>query len=386
VSLFPAPTNSSDPHLAKPKATESSKKSATTKKRKPSRASSRNTDSDDRPIIPKPVQRKSKKSSAKPPPTQTDDDSDDLAIKKTKGSGKIDKGKARATESPPETFESAGTDADPEDSRPGPSNMKPLLAEEKALRDIPPEVYETTTTPVISRVAFTRGDTSDEEQKLKPPPKKRGRPRNDGGEGGPSSKRGKIQGASDGGDNEDPPKSKPKKPAKKPQQKPPPATTKGRTRKKADPPPDTSDEGEGGILSGSEPSGSATRKRRRRTHSDGSDDEERDEQDGDRSSSNPNRVRLDSIPPEGVVIRKKNGIVERLLPPAMYVQLLCPRRPHLTAHRSKSKRKTSSNRGKKTRGSQKRAIPAHVLKYIGPTRFGSPLKADGTDTDDDLNL
>lgn len=331
MSLFPTATNYSEPHLTKPKATKPSKKSlsTTTKKPKLSRASSRNTDreddSDGRPTIPKPTRRKLKDSSAKPPPTQTDDESDDLAIKKTKVSGRGDKGKARATESPPETFESAGTDVDVEDSRPGPSNMKPLSPEEKSLRDIPPDVYETTTTPVISRVAFDRGDTSDEEQKQKPPPKKRGRPRKDGGEGEPPPKRGKIQGVSDGDDDNGPPKSEPKKQAKKPTQKPKPMTAKGRTRKKADPPPDISDEGEGGIPTGPEPSGSDTRKRRRRVLNDGSDDEERDEQDGEKSSSNPNRVRLDSIPPEGMIIRQKNGIVERLLPLVMYVHLLCLR-------------------------------------------------------------
>ena len=287
--------------------------------RKPWRASSRNTDSEDPHIILKPAQRRP----AKPPPTQTEDESDDLAIKTTKGFGRVNKGKARATESPPETFESAGTDVDLEDPQPGPSNMKPLSAEEKALRDVPPDVYEATTTPVISRATFHQGDTSDEESKQKPPPKKRGRPRKDGGKGGPPSKRGKIQGVSDDGGGKNPPKSKPKKQAKKPPPKPKPATTKGRTRKKADPPPNASD-GEGGILTESEPSGSDTRKRRRRVLSDGSDDEEQDEQDGDESSSNPNRVRLDSIPPEGVIIRKKNGIVERLLPLVTYVQLLSP--------------------------------------------------------------
>ena len=392
VSLYPLPTNDSDPHLAKPKVTKPSKKSTTTKKGKLSRASSHNTDREDdsggQPTIPKPAQRKLKESSAKLPPTQTDDESDDLAIKKNKVSGRIDKGKARATETPPETFESAGTDVDVEDSRPGPSNVKLLSAEEKSLRDIPPDVYEKTTVPIISRVTFDRGDTSDEEQKQKQPPKKRGRPRKDGAEGEPPPKRGKIQGVSDNGDGEDLPQSKPEKQVKKQPPKSKPATTKGRTRKKADPPPDTSDEErEEGLPAGTEPPGSDTRKRRRRMLSDGSDDEKRDEQDGDGdgSSSNPNRVRLDSIPPEGLIIRKKNGIVERLLPPVAYVQLLCLRRPHLTPYRSKPKRKTSSNKGK-TRSSQKRAIPAHVLKYIGPTRFGSPLKADGTDTDDDLNL
>ena len=292
VSLFPTPTNYSHPRLAKSKVTKPSKRSATTKKPKASKTSSRITDreddTDDRPTIPKPAQRKLKKPSAKPPPTQTDDESDDLAIKGTKAPRKIDKGKARATESPPETFEYAGTDVDLEDSRSGPSNMKPLSAEERSLRDVPPDAYETSTIPIISRAAFDRGDTSDEEQKPKPPPKKRGRPRKDEGEGEPPPKRGKVQGASDVGDDEDSTRPKPKKQAKKPPSKIKSTVTKGRTRKKA---PD-----------------------------DGSDEKEEDEQDGDGPASNPNRVRLDTIPPGGVVIRRGNGIVERLLPPVMYVQ------------------------------------------------------------------
>ena len=330
VSLFSAlaRTRYSNPNLAKPKATKSSKKPVTTKNPKRSKASSRSTqredDFDDRPIIPKPAQHRLKTTSAKPPPTQTDDESDGLAIKKTKAPRSVDKGKARVMESPPETFESAWTDVDLEDSRPGPSNMKPLSAEEKSLRDAPPDVYETITTPIISRVA-PDGDVSDEEQQQKPPPKKRGRPRKDEGEGGPPLKRGKIRGMGDADDDKDSTsRSKPKKQVKKPPPKPNPTVTKGRTRKKADPPPDTSDEeGEGSVLPETKSSGSDTRKRQRRTLNDESDDEKWGEQDDDWSSSNPNRIRLDRIPPEGVIIRQGNGIVERLLPPVMYVQLRC---------------------------------------------------------------
>ena len=302
VGLFSTPAYYSDPRLAKSKAIKPSK-SATAKKPRISKASSHNTDkeddSDDRPTIPKPAQRKLKKSSAKLPPAQTDDESDDLAIKGTKVPKRVDKGKARTTESPPETFESAGTDVDLDDSRPGPSNMKPLSAEEESLRDVPPDVHEATTVPIISRAAFNLRDASDGEQQQKPPQKKRGRPRKDEGEGEPPSK----------------------KQARKPPPKPKPTATKGRARKKVDP--HTSDEeGEGNVFTGTKESGPSARKRQRRTP-DGSDDEERDKQDGDRSGSNPNRVRLDSIPPEGVIIRQGNGIVEMLLPPVMYVRFWC---------------------------------------------------------------
>jgi len=331
VILFPAfiPTTicSDSLYLANSKATKSSNKSATIKKPKPSKSSSRNTDAEDdsdhRPITPEPVQRKVKKSSAKPPPTLTDNESDNLAIKKPKAPKKVDKGKARATQPPPETFEPAGTDVDPEDSRPGQSNMKPLSAEEKSLRDAPPDVCETITTPIISRVISNRGDVSEEEQK--PPPKKRGRPRKDKVEDAPPPKRGKTQDAGDG-EVKDSTKSKPKRQAKPSPPKPRSTAIKGRTKKNVDPPPDTSDE-EKGEFSPPETKapGSNMRKRQRRKLDDGSDDEKRDEPDGDEPSSNPIRVRLDSIPPEGVVIRKQNGIVERLLPPVMCVQFRCLR-------------------------------------------------------------
>ena len=235
---------------------------------------------------------------------------------------KVDKGKARVTESPPETFESAGTDVD---SRPGPSNMKPLAAEEKALRDVPPEVYETTKTPVISRMVFSGKDASEEEQQQqqKPPPKKRGRPRKDEGEGGPLSKKGKMQKVEDGGEGKGSTGTKPSRQAKRSSRS---TAIKGRTRKKADSPPDTGDEGEEeSPPSETKASGLNTRKHQRRKLDDGSEDEKWDESDGDEPSSNPSHVRLESIPPEGVIIRKKNGIVERLLPPATCVQSRCLR-------------------------------------------------------------
>ena len=317
----------SDLRSAKSKATRPSKKS-TIKKPKLSKASSLNTDGEDdlgnRPTTPEPAQRKPKKPSAKPLPIQTDDESDDFAIKKTKAPKRVEKGKARETESPPETFESAGTDVDLEASRPGPSNMKPLSAEEKSLRDAPPDAYQTIASPIISRVAPDRRDSSEEKEE-KPPPKKRGRPRKEEGEG-PPPKRGKVQKVDKGGDDKGSTKSKTKGKAKNSSPKPKSTTAKGKARKKVDPPVDTSDEEkEGSVPPGTKASGSNTRKRQRRTLDDGSDDEKRGEPDGDESSSYPTRVRLDSIPPEGVIIRKKNGIVEKLLPPTMYVQFCCLR-------------------------------------------------------------
>lgn len=231
--------------------------------------------------------------------------------------GRVDKGKTREIESPPETFESAGTDVDLEDSRPGPSNTKPLSAEEKSLRDAPPDVYPKITTPIISRVAPNQRDSSEEEQEKKPPQKKRGRPRK--GEGGePPPKRGRMLKVDDA--DEDSSKSNPRRQIKKPPSKPRSTTTKGRARKKTDPSPDTGDEGrERSTLPETKASASNTRKRQQRALDDGSDDEELDEPDSNESGSYPNRVRLDSIPPEGVIIRKKNGIVEKLLPPVVYV-------------------------------------------------------------------
>ena len=136
-------------------------------------------------------------------------------------------------------------------------------------------------------------------------------------------KRGKVQEIDDGSEDKGSSEPKPKRRTKEPSPKPKSATTKGKTKKKADPPPDTDDEGkEGSILQESEASGSNTRKRQRQILDD-EPYEERDEPDGDESSSNLSRVRLDSIPPEGVIIRRKNGIVEKLLPPAMYVQFPC---------------------------------------------------------------
>jgi len=316
----------SDLHLANSKSTKLPKKSVTTKKLGPSKPSLRSTDAgdnlDNEPIARKPTQRKLTKSSAKLPPTQTDGESDDLAIKKTKSTKKVDKGKARATEPPPETSESPGTDVDLEDSRIGPSNMKPLSTEEKSLRDAPPDVYETIELPIISRVVSNRD--AFEEKERKPSPKKRGRPGKDDGEEAPLSKRGRVRKVDGGGEDKDSVGSKPRRHAKKSPPKLQSTATKGRTRKKVDPPPDMSDkEKEDNVSPGTKASGSNVRQRQQRELDDGSEGEKQDEPDGNESDSHPNRVRLDSIPPEGIVIRKKNGIVEKLLPPVMYVQFRC---------------------------------------------------------------
>jgi hypothetical protein len=226
-------------------------------------------------------------------------------------------------ESPPETFESAGTDVDPEDFLPGPTNMKPLSIEETSLRDAPPDAHETITTPIISRVVSNRWDVPEEERKL--PPKKRGRPRKGEGEGEPPPKRGKMRKVGDDGEGEGSTKPKSKRQTEKSSPKPKSTATRGRTRKEADPPPDTGDEEKGeSTFPETKASRSGTRKRQQRTP-DGSDDEKQDEPDGDEPWVDPNRVRLDSIPPEGVVIRRKNGIVERLLPPVVCVPFRCLR-------------------------------------------------------------
>ena len=265
---------------------------------------------------------KQKRSSGKLPQTQTDDESDDLAIKKTKAPRKVNKGKARSTDSLPEIFESAGTDIDLEDSRPGPSN--PLSAEERASSNDPPNVHEETTTSILHRVASDRGNASEEEEQQHVPlPKKRGRPRIDEGGGEPPPKRGKIQKSNNDEDDDDLSTTKPRRQSKS-SPKPGPATTKKRTRKEVDLPPDTSDGGRDGLISSeTKAPGSKSRKRQQRKLGDGSDYRERNEPDRAEASSNPSRVRLDSIPPEGIVIRKKNGIVERLLPPVMYVRFCC---------------------------------------------------------------
>lgn len=296
----------------------------TVKKPKPSKGVSRNTDVKDdfdyQPTTPEPTQKKLKKSSSRPLPTQTDDESDDLAIKKPKASKKVDKGKARATESPPETFESAGTDVDigEGDSRPGPSNAKLLPTEERALRVALSDMHETSTS-IISPVVSNQEDASEE---LKPRPEKRGLPRKDEVEEGPPSKRGKTQNGSA--------KSKSKLQAETLSPKPKSTVARGR-KEKPDSSTYTSDAERGGYTSlEAETSGSKRRKHRRRTLDDGSGDEKRgDPPDDDGPHSNLNRVRLDSIPPEGVIIRKKNGIVEKLLPPVMYVQFFCLRLPVL---------------------------------------------------------
>ena len=292
--------------------TKPSKKSAATKKLKLSKASSYNAgvedDSDNQPAIPEPAQHKLKRPSTKPSPTQHDE-SDDLAVKKTAVSKKAGKQKAKVAESPPETFESAGTDL--EDPHPGLSSTNPPSTEGKPLQGL----HETITTPVVPR---NRGDVSEE----KPPPNKRRRPRKDEVGEEPPPKRGKA----DNGEAKGSTKSKPKQQAKRSPSKPGPTATKS-GRKKADTQPDTNDaEKEEHVPPETETSESNTRKRQRRTLDDGSSHETRDEL-SDSDELNPNRVRLDSIPPEGVVIRKKNGIVERLLPLVMYVQFRCLRLP-----------------------------------------------------------
>lgn len=280
----------------------SNRNSTTAEKRKPPKAPSRKIDleddTDNRSTTPEPTQRKLKNSSSKLLPTQTDDESDDLAIKKPKAPNKVDKEKARAIESPPETFESAGTDVDLEDPHPGSSNLK---------------------------TASNRWDASEGAGEQKPLPKKRGRPRKGDVEGEPPPKRGKTQKVDDS-EAKGSTKSKPKRQAKK--------VTKGRARKEVYPSPDASDaEKEPHVPSETKTSGSNTRKRQRRTPDDSPSDEKQDESpDSDQSNSNPSRVRLDSIPPEGVVIRKKNGIAEILLPPVMYIQFRCFRRSSPNLH------------------------------------------------------
>jgi hypothetical protein len=307
----------SDLHAAKSKPTKPPKKSATTNKSKRSKPSSRSadaaTDLDNQPIASEPSRIRPKRPYTKPP--QSDDESDDLAIKKKKVPGKAGKGKAKAIDPPSETFESAGTDVDLEGSRPGPSRAIPPPAKDLLLRDASPDVCEATTTPMISPVASDRGDVTKEELQQKPQRKKRGRPRNDEGGEEPPPKRGKIDG---GGGHKEPAKKRSKRQPKSPS-KPRSTATKGRTRKRLDPPPDMSDvERDGSVSPETRTSGSNIRKGQQRKF-DGSDDEKQGALDRDEASSNQNRVRLDSIPPEGIVIRKKNGIVERLLPPVMYV-------------------------------------------------------------------
>lgn len=245
-----------------------------------------------------------------------------MAIKKVKAPRKVDNGKARAIESPPKTFESAGTDVDLEDPRRELSSMKPLSTEENSLRDAYPDVRETITAPIISRVASDRRNVCEEQEEQKPRPKKRGRPHKDEVGEEPPAKRGKTQKADDSEVNGSA-KSKPKRQAKKPSPKPKSTITKGRTRKKADTPPEMSNT-EKEEPTPSETKVSGSRKRQWQGLDDGSGEEKRDEPpDGDEPTFNLNRVRLDSIPPEGLIIRKKNGIVEKLLPLVMYVQFRC---------------------------------------------------------------
>ena len=298
-------------------AARSSRKSVAVKKPRPSKGLSRNTDMEDnldhQPITPEPAQKRLKKSSLKPPPTQTDDESDDLAIKKPKTSKKVDKGKARATESLPETFESAGTDVDIEDSRPGPSNAKLLSTKKRALYVALSDMDE----PPMAVITPNREDASEE---LRPRPKKRGLPRKDEVEEGPPPKRGKMR--------KGPAKSKSKRQARASSPKPKSTVAMGR-KEKPGPSIYTSDAGKEGYTSQEDKaSGSNRRKDQWRTLDDRSGDEKRGDPPGDdRPNLNLNRVRLDSIPPGGVIIRKENGIVEKLLPPVMYVRFRCLRFP-----------------------------------------------------------
>lgn len=271
---------------------------------------------------------KSKRSTTKPqpPPTPTSDESDDLAIKSKKAPWKVEKGKVRSMDSPPEIFESAGTDIDLEDSRPGPSNVKLPLAEEKALDDAPLNVRGRSTMPIISRVASDPCDVL-EEQQQKPPSKKRPYLLNDEEGEEPSPKRGRVRKSNNGDQGKHPAKTKPKRQSKKPP--PTPIGTKGRVIERVDPPPETSDvERDETCSSEIRAPGSNPRRHQRKLD----DDEKRSEPGSCEASSNPNRVRLDSIPPEGIIIRKKYGIVERLLPPVMCVPFLCLRAyKHITS-------------------------------------------------------
>ena len=308
----------SDIYPAKPNTTKSSRKSAATKKSKPSKPPSRNveveTDLDNQSTTSEPSKAKAKKSSAKLMSTQTDDESDDLAIKKTKVPRKVDKGEAWVVDSSLGTFESAGIDVDLYDSPTGPSNVKLPPPGKKVSRDDSLDARKTVATQVTPPAV-----SGEEERQRTFPLGKRGRSRNDEGEE-PPRKRGKKR-KSDGGEGDNPAKVKPRRRAKGSPSDQRSTTAEGKSRKKTNPLPDTSDvEGEELVQweTGS-PARSNNRKRHQRKLNGGFDDEKRDGPDRDDVSLNPNRVRLDSIPPEGIVIRKKNGIVEKLLPPAMYV-------------------------------------------------------------------
>lgn len=280
----------------------------------------------------------------KPPPIQTDEESDDLAIKTMKTPWKGDKGKARTMASPRDTFESAGTDSDLADPRPGPSHAKLPSAKEKAVGDTHSDAREVTATPIIPRMASDRREASEEEeeeQQQQPPQKKRSYPHNVEGEEEPSLKRGRTRESDGGGQGERSARTKPKRQSKKPPPKP--TGTKGRTRKKVEPLPETSDgERDEAVSSGPEAPRSDTRKRQRRKLGDMPTDEKPSEPSPDEASSNPSHVRLDSIPPEGIVIRKKNGIVERLLPPMPYVPFRCLHADrHLTCSLQKTQKESS---------------------------------------------
>lgn len=177
-------------------------------------------------------------------------------------------------------------------------------------------VRRTTTIPLTSRVASNGRDVSDEESQQKPPPQKRGHPRSDEKEEEPLPKRGRMR-KSNGKHSA---RTEPKRQSKKSSSKARPTGAKGRTRKKVDPPPETSElEREILVSPQTKAPKSNARRHQQRTLDHVSDDEKQSESGHEEASINPSRVRLDSIPPEGIVIRKKNGIVERLLPPATYV-------------------------------------------------------------------
>ena len=209
-------------------------------------------------------------------------------------------------ESLPETFESTGTDVYPEDSRLGPHNVKLLGGKVPGgASNTPP-------------MTFPRRNASEEEQQQKTPLRKRGHPHNDEEGEEPSQKRGRTRKPNGSNHGKHSAGVKPKRQSKKLPPKPRSTGIRGGARKKVDASPQTRDET---VSSGTEPPGSNAWKHRQRKLDRVSDDEKWSEPSLYRANSDPNRVRLDNIPPEGIVIRKKNGIVERLLPPVTYVPI-----------------------------------------------------------------
>lgn len=169
----------------------------------------------------------------------------------------------------------------------------------------------------IPRVPSDPSDVSEEEWQQKSPPKKRGHPRNNEEGEEPLPKRGRMRKLAGSDQGSHSPRTKPKRQSKVSSLKPRPTGIKGRTRKKVDPLPEASEaETDENFFSEIDAPGSNARQHQRRKLDDVFEDEKRGEPVPHGASSNPDRVRLDSIPPEGIVIRKKNGIVERLLPPA----------------------------------------------------------------------